>query len=89
MKDSEAAAIAAKSIQEEIDMEVLMDLMVALSGWHRIELDRIPRTDDGTVSAMLSWCQENTTGDWKSAGFGRTWVFAHQQDAMMFSLRWS
>lgn len=40
---------------------------------------------------MFDWCREYCTGRWCGACYNvyeTEWIFANEQDAMLFSLRW-
>lgn len=88
MTENEGFAIAAKAMSDEIDNSCLLDIMVTFNGWHMVKLrPQIPST--GIISKMLSWCQENTTGEWRTSSFGQKWAFENEQDAVMFTLRWA
>jgi hypothetical protein len=74
---------AAKEMAEEIDNEILFDLMVK-SGWTRVELSRLTRTDNRD---MNTWMHAECKKHWHRRG--KVWVFESREEAALFKLTWS
>jgi len=74
---------AAKEMAEEIDNEILFDLMVK-SGWTRVELSRLTRTDNRD---MNTWMHSECKKHWHRRG--KVWVFESREEAALFKLTWS
>lgn len=78
----------AKILQEDIDWEIMVSLMVEV-GWRKVTLTK-PSTchtsffDD--LQEIQDWCDLNVLGKYMSRH--KTWIFAEEKDAMLFSLRW-
>lgn len=61
-------------------------LLTALKDYHVIQLE----TDDD-YNEKLTWCLEHCQNKFRdiSQSRGRSWYFQNEQDATMFSLKWS
>lgn len=61
-------------------------LMDILSGYHAVHL-----SNDKDFNEKLAWCLEHCQSKFRdlSESKGRTWYFKNQQDAVLFSLKWS
>ena len=82
----ELEAELAKTLQEEIDWEILSD-MLKVSGWTGIEVRWPSRMSESDAHEIKEWCKANLTGNYK--GRGSSWIFQHEKDAVLFSLRWA
>jgi hypothetical protein len=69
-----------RTLQEEIDAEIMFDLLKQ-KGWHHVELDT--PVDDQVATR---WLSKNASG--KHHGRWQNWLFENEKDAVMFSLRW-
>lgn len=77
--------IIAKTIQEEIDKEIVFDIMredAKSMGWHKAELSLHPNIDDKMV-----WIHLNAAGDYKIID-NHAW-FELESDVSHFLLKWS
>lgn len=75
---------AARELQQRIDRSVMISLLEE-SGWYRIDSIRIienPALD----SEVVVWAKENKI---LCLGQDGTYVFKRQQDAVLFTLKWS
>lgn len=84
--DSELEKEITKTLQEEIDWEVMIDILTEI-GWTKIEMDWSARIPESTAQEVKEWCRQNLKGNYK--GRGRQWLFEKEKDATMFVLRWS
>lgn len=76
----------ARTIQEEIDWEIMCDMMVKL-GYTKIEMKWPDRIDEVIAHNIKEWCRENLQGHYQ--GRKNIWLFADEKDAVLFSLRWA
>ena len=85
-----------QEIAREIDKEILDDLMISVlkdEGWTATTMNPayeppITRvTDTEWYSETAEWIHLNATGDYKL--LKGQWMFECQEDAVMFTLRWS
>lgn len=84
--DPDLEAELSKTLREEIDWEVMIDLLTEM-GWSRIEINWPERMRENDAHQIKEWCRANLHGHYK--GRGQTWLFEKQTDATMFALRWS
>lgn len=83
----EYAIEAAKMLQEEIDWKVLCDLLIE-TGWTKVSIKWIYTSINSSKAHIISqWCKNNLIGHYK--GRGDTWLFEHEKDAILFTLKWS
>lgn len=72
-----------KIIREEIDAEIAFE-MLALSGWHRVQLSGYLSREHSVD--ILHWAEEHCTDKYDHRG--TNWVFKSDKDAAQFLLRW-
>lgn len=80
---SQLSEVLSDELQREIDAEVLMDILKE-SGWYYIKLNRFNSREHAID--IIDWLDENQIRD--TYNHGSRFMFKHQQDAIMFSLRW-
>jgi hypothetical protein len=85
-----------KRMADDIDKELLDDLMIDVlksEGWIATTMNPayepplIRVTDTEWYSETAEWIHLNITGDYKL--LKGQWLFEQQEDAVMFTLRWS
>lgn len=76
---------AAKELAQHIDFEILKDVLIKSCGWHYIELESL-QSRKRSID-ISEWAHTECKGDWKHQG--RHWLFALEEDAIMFKLTWS
>lgn len=76
---------ASEDLAHQIDFEVLKDVLVKSCGWHYIELESLQSRK--RAIDISEWAHTECKGDWKH--LGRHWLFALEEDAIMFKLTWS
>ena len=76
----------AKTLQEEIDWEVMIDIMTEI-GWTKIEMKWPHQMSARDAHEVKEWCRANLKGNYQ--GRQRIWLFEKEKDASMFALRWS
>lgn len=76
----------AKTLQEEIDWEIMCDMMVTL-GYTKVEMKWSEMMNEVEAHMIKEWCRENLQGHYQ--GRGKIWMFEKEKDASMFILRWS
>lgn len=76
----------AKILQEEIDWEIMMDMLTQLS-WTKVQVDFPERMAENDAHQIKEWCRANLHGNYK--GRANIWLFELQEDAVMFTLKWS
>lgn len=61
-------------------------ILDALKAYHVVRLE-----SDNEYNDKLSWCLEHCQNKFRDIGHspGRSWYFQNEQDATMFSLKWS
>lgn len=74
----------AKTIQEEIDYEVMCDMLV-VTGWHKVVLSGM---DNITLYEIQKWIDTEAKGKVESRG-GPIWIFEKAEDAEWFTLKWA
>ena len=75
----------AKTLQEEIDWEVMIDILTEI-GWTKIETTWSCQSVEDAYE-LKEWCSRNIEDHYKARG--KTWIFAKEKDAVKFSLRWA
>ena len=92
--EDEIAATMAEQIAKEIDREIVDTIMIDVlksEGWTGTTVNPafgksiVPEIDWYTETA--EWIHINATGDYKL--LRGQWLFKNQEDAIMFTLRWS
>jgi hypothetical protein len=73
----------AKTLQEEIDWEVAMDILKE-AGYIHITMPWPVRMDE--AQDIRAWCGDNLTEHYH--GRGPDWLFKSEKDATMFVLKW-
>jgi hypothetical protein len=76
---------AAKKLAEHIDFEILKDVLIKSCGWHYVELPTLG--SNRRAFDISEWAHAECKSDWKHQG--RHWLFALEEDAIMFKLTWS
>lgn len=74
----------AKTLQEEIDWEIEMDLLKEV-GYTHVKMSWDSRVQESRAHEIKEWCRENLTEHY--SGRGRDWLFQSKEDAVMFRLR--
>ena len=76
---------ASKRLAEHIDFEIIKDVLVKSCGWHYVEL---PTLGSNKRAVNISdWAHKECSGNWKHQG--KCWLFALEEDAILFKLTWS
>lgn len=81
--DEELTATIAKSIQEEIDAEILWNILKN-DGWVKVEVSYY--TDNNHAIDISEWLVKNIRHRYKRNR--REFLFESQQDANWFKIRW-
>ena len=76
----------AKTLQEEIDWEVIIDILTEI-GWTKIEMKWAHRMSAQDAHEVKEWCRANLKGNYQ--GRQRIWLFELEKDASMFIMRWA
>lgn len=84
MLEQEMADVLSKEIQHEIDHEIMF-VMLQEAGWYLIALERLLSMKHAVD--IDEWLKNNCTSE--SFRWGRKFLFKKQQDAVLFSLKWS
>lgn len=84
--DPNLEAELAKTLQEEIDWEVMQDILTSV-GWTKIETAWPHRMSETDAHFVKEWSRNNLQGHYK--GRDKIWLFELEKDAILFSLRWS
>lgn len=83
---TEIADDLARTLQEEIDWEIIMDMMKAV-GYTHITMPWPVRMNESYAHEIKEWCRSNLKDHHK--GRGKDWLFKSEKDASMFALRWA
>ena len=76
---TDASEQIAKTILEEIDNEILVDIL-ARCGWVQITIK------ERNQELIEDWCKESVG---KYMNSGARWIFKDEKDAVLFALRWA
>lgn len=74
----------AKTLQEEIDWEIMMDSLKEV-GYTHIKMSWTSRVQESRAQEIKQWCKENLSEQY--SGRGQDWLFKSKEDAVMFRLR--
>jgi hypothetical protein len=74
----------AKTLQEEIDWEIVMDTLKEV-GYTHVKMSWTSRVQESRAHEIKQWCQENLSDHY--SGRGQDWLFKSKEDAVMFRLR--
>lgn len=70
-------------MQSEMDFQILSDMLVQL-GWTKIVLPRFYSREHSVD--VLGWCEKNIKNPYERRG--TVFMFQHEDDAVLFSLKW-
>ncbi len=82
----EALNDLSKTIQEEIDWEIMCEMLKKF-GYSKVEMKWPDRINEVQAHMIKEWCRANLKGHYQ--GRSNIWMFEKEQDAVLFSLRWS
>lgn len=77
--EAELTQVLAKTVQEEIDNNIMSDMLVSM-GWTKI-------TVRNRHKIAADWCTKNIRSPYRI--FGDHWCFQDTRDAAWFGLKWS
>ena len=83
--DQEYEEELAKTLQEEIDWEVMMDILKE-EGYTHITMPWPTRMGVVQAQDIREWCKANLTEHFH--GRGPDWLFKSEKDVSIFMLRW-
>jgi hypothetical protein len=81
--EDQYAEVAAKTMADEIDREVLWSMLASI-GWHRVMIDRLQ--DNNHAVDITYWLREHCAGAYERRG--RDFIFEDGKDATMFIMKW-
>jgi hypothetical protein len=76
----------AKTLREEIDWEIAMNMFKEV-GYTHITMPWPDRMDEAQAHEIKTWCLTNLAEHF--FGRGPDWLFKNEKDATLFVLRWS
>ena len=90
--DKDAWDEIGKSLQEEIDQEIVNDIKrqgLMLEGWHKAPFtsEKFNMPGNSQIAEVVAWIHLNATAQYQI--FGREFWFMSKEDLTLFVLKWA
>ena len=82
--EKEMADFVAKEMEKSMDFEIIADIMLTMRGYTRVKINYGPNQ---LWADVMAWADTTCTGEYRE--HNGSWLFELQQDAVLFSLKWS